>query len=309
MTQNRTGFDGKYMKIKYSSDEKIFTINEEGIPFLSFDMLDALGVPNAFTTRYKSWDAVSGSGETGLRVARMRNETYEEAAPAMKENLGRLAKQLGTSLDMYGVTQQQHTANVYVLKEEDLGFGPLHEERQGIDGVVTDVPDAMLVAYGGDCPPVYIVDPVYKAIGLVHAGRKGTFAGIPQVAIETMAREYGSRPEDMYAAVGPGICMDCYEMGDEIYDELAAVWGTDDADRLMKRYPATDADGNEIPGGKYHLDLWTANHMTLLRAGIPEEHIRITNVCTCCNADTLYSYRARRMENEGAGILVNRFAK
>ena len=93
--------------------------------------------------------------------------------------------------------------------------------------------------------------------------------------------------------------MDCYEMGDEIYDEFAGEWGAEAADRIFARYPS----------GKYHLDLREANRMTLLRSGIPEDHIAVSNVCTMCNADTLYSYRAGRLENEGAAMIVNRWEK
>ena len=111
----------------------------------------------------------------------------------------------------------------------------------------------------------------------------------------------------IYAAIGPGICVDCYEMGDEIYDAFAEKWGRDDADRLLKRYPATDAEGREIPGGKYHLNLNLANKMTLLRAGVPEDHIAVSNVCTMCNKDIFYSYRASCMENHQAAMIINRF--
>ena len=93
--------------------------------------------------------------------------------------------------------------------------------------------------------------------------------------------------------------MDCYEMGDEIYDEFASLWGVADADRILKRYPS----------GKYHLDLREANRLTLLRTGVPEDHISVSNVCTCCNADTFYSYRAHRLENEQAAMIVNRWEK
>ena len=161
--------------------------------------------------------------------------------------------------------------------------------------------------FGGDCPPVYIVDPVRKAIGLVHAGWRGTLGRIPEVAIAQMVVHFGSDPSDMYAAIGPGVCRDCYEMGDEVYDAFAEEWSKKEADEILCRYPALDSDGREIPGGKYHLDIFSANKMTLLRAGIPNNHISVSNVCTKCNADTFYSYRAGRLENEQAAMLVNRF--
>jgi copper oxidase (laccase) domain-containing protein len=94
-----------------------------------------------------------------------------------------------------------------------------------------------------------------------------------------------------------------------VYDAFAEQWGTADADRILSRCPAVDPDGREIPGGKYHLDLREANKLTLLRSGIPEDHIVISNVCTMCNADIFYSYRAGRLENEQTAMIVNRFGE
>jgi YfiH family protein len=210
------------------------------------------------------------------------------------------------------ITDQKHTGFVHVVREEDLGTvypdeKPLH--RQYVDGLVTDIPDVLLTVFGGDCPPVYLADPVHKAIGLVHAGWKGTLARIPEVAIAQMRVRFGSDPADMYAAVGPGICRECYEMGDEVYDAFAAQWSREDADLILSRYPAKDGDGREIPGGKYHLDLREANRLTLLRAGIPGDHIAVSNVCTMCNVDKFYSYRGRRLENEQAAMLVNHWER
>ena len=297
------------MDIKLSDNRKVFEWHEGNgtIPFLSFHMLDELGVPHLYTSRYKNWDAAKGTGVKGIRVAYMKGEDVSEARSVISKNLGSLAERLGSDLDHLVVSHQLHTANVKFVREEDLGYWKSVEIDEGIDGMVTDIENACLVVYGADCPSVYIVDPVKKAIGLVHAGWKGTFGKIPAVAIEMMQSAYGSDPADMYAAIGPGICESCYEMGDEIYEMLAEQWGKADADLLMKRHPARDANGNEIPGGKYHLDLWEANRLTLERAGIPADHIEVTNICTCCNVEDFYSYRARRMENEQAAMLVNRF--
>ena len=299
------------MKLKYSDDRKVFSIHTEGIPCLSFDLLDSLGVPNLFTTRYISYDEASGTGVKGLRCAVMKTESVEEASPVCRANRDRLARQLGSSIEMELVTDQKHTNYVHVATcEEDLGVatvGSFALHRQYVDGIVTDMPDALLTVFGGDCPPVYIVDPKRRAVGLVHAGWKGTLGKIPQVAIAQMTVKFGCDPADMYAAIGPGVCRDCYEMGDEVYDAFAAQWSRRDADLILSRYPAKDAAGNDIPGGKYHLDLREANRMTLLRAGVPADHIAVSNVCTMCNVDTFYSYRGRALENEQVAMLVNRF--
>lgn len=299
------------MKLKYSDEKHIFNIHTDGIPYLSFDMLDSLGVPNLFSTRYISYDEAAGTGVKGLRCAVMKTESVEEAAPVCRANRDILAHQLGSSLDMELVTDQKHTNYVHVATcDEDLGVatvGTFAMHRQFVDGIVTDIPDALLTVFGGDCPPVYLTDPKRGASGLVHAGWKGTLGKIPQVAVAQMTVKFGCDPADMYAAIGPGVCVDCYEMGDEVYDVFAEKWGRDDADMLLHRYPAKDAEGNKIPGGKYHLDLRKANLLTLLRAGIPADHIAVSNVCTMCNVDTFYSYRGRALENEQVAMMVNRF--
>lgn len=297
------------MKLKYKNEEKIFNINTEGIPYLSFKMLDDLGVPNLYSTRFLSYDEETGQGVEGLRTAYMRGEDMEEAGPHIRDMRDLLARQIGSSIEHECITDQKHTNYVHVAKAEDVGINwprrkPLHMEF--VDGIVTDIPDVLLTVFGGDCPPVYLVDPVRGAVGLVHAGWKGTLGKIPEVAIAQMVVQFGCNPSDMYAAIGPGVCRDCYEMGDEVYDAFAREWGKSEADELLSRYPAKDADGREIPGGKYHLDLFAANRMTLLRAGIREDRMAVSNVCTMCNADSFYSYRAGRLENEQAAMIVNR---
>ena len=213
------------MKLKYSDGRQVFNIHTDGIPYLSFDMLDGLGVPNLFSTRYISYDEESGTGVKGLRCAVMKTETVEEASPVCRANRDILAHQLGSTLEMELVTDQKHTNYVHVADcEEDLGVatvGTFALHRQYVDGIVTDIPDALLTVFGGDCPPVYIVDPKRRAAGLVHAGWKGTLGKIPQVAIAQMTVKFGCDPADMYAAIGPGVCVDCYEMGDEVYDAFA----------------------------------------------------------------------------------------
>lgn len=310
------------MKLIYSDENRIFNIHTDGIPYLSFDIFDKLGVPNLFTTRYISYNEADGTGVKGLRSAVMKTETVEEASPVCRANRDILAHQLGSSLEMELVTDQKHTNYVHVATcEEDLGIatvGNFTLHRQYVDGIVTDIPDALLTVFGGDCPPVYIIDPKRRAAGLVHAGWKGTLGKIPQVAIAQMTVKFGCDPADMYAAIGPGICADCYEMGDEVYDAFAAKWGKEDADRILRRYaPGTQSEAYtriigsgghpEHPAGKYHLDLREANRLTLLRAGIPEDHIAVSNVCTMCNVDTFYSYRGRALENEQVAMMVNRF--
>lgn len=287
------------MKLRYSNQKKIFNVHTAQIPYLSVAMLDELGVPNLYSTRFRSFDQARGEGEAGLRVVVMKHEDANEAAPEVFKNRDALARQIGSSIEYESITDQMHTNCVYVVTEQDLGpilrtEKPSH--RKNIDGLVTDLPDVLLTAFGGDCPPVYLADPARGAVGLVHAGWRGTLGRIPAKAIERMAAQFGSDPRNLYTAIGPGICADCYEMGDEVYELFGQQWGSAAADRILRRYP----------DGKYHLDLREANRTTLLEAGVREERIAVSNVCTMCNADIFYSYRAHRMENEQVAMIVNR---
>lgn len=258
-------------------------------------MLDSLGYKNLYTTRYKKY-VPDGEKSTGLRVALMKNEDSEEALPIIKENLTALGMQLGADAKMLRTTKQEHTSNVVALEREDFGLDKSFENLEPIDGMITNIEGAGLIVYGADCPSIYIVDPKHNAIGLVHAGWRGTLGKIPQVAINMMHDRYGSNPTEMYAAIGPSICEKCYEMGDEVFDKFAAEWSYDDAKAIMKRHNS----------GKYHLNLWKANRMTLECAGIPIKNIAITDICTCCNSDDFYSYRAHKMENEQCAMLFNK---
>ena len=298
------------MKIRYSNQKKIFNTHTDRIPYLSVVMLDELGVPNLYSTRFHSYDEHRGEGEEGLRVVVMSHEDIKEAAPVVFKTRDALARQLGSSIEQESITDQTHTNHVYVVTKDDLG--PIlrtekPEHRRNIDGVVTNLPDVLLTGFGADCPPVYLADPVAGAVGLVHAGWKGTLGRIPSEAICLMSARFGSDPRDIYAAIGPGICEACYEMGDEVYEQFSDQWGRAAADRIFRRRPAFAEDGEEIPGGKHHLDLREANRMTLLEAGLREDRIAVSNVCTMCNADYFYSYRAHRMENEQVAMIVNRF--
>ena len=98
-------------------------------------------------------------------------------------------------------------------------------------------------------------------------------------------------------------------MGDEVREQFADQWGESAAAKLLRKYPAFAEDGTRIPGGKFHLDLMEANRMTLLSAGVREDRLAVSNVCTKCNADVFYSFRAHRMENEQAAMIVNRFGR
>ena len=148
-----------------------------------------------------------------------------------------------------------------------------------VDGMITDVPGLILATFYADCVPLYFVDPVHRAIGLAHSGWRGTVAGMGACMVRYMQEHFNSRPEELVAAIGPSICVDCYEVSEEV------------AEQFREGFPEDVLQPGKAPG-KYQLDLWKANQSILLRVGIPPEHMAVTNVCTCHNPEYLFSHRA-----------------
>lgn len=179
-------------------------------------------------------------------------------------------------------THQTHTTNVRVVTEADKGCGIVKPRTYSdVDGLVTDIPGICLVTFYADCVPLYFVDPVKKVIGLSHSGWRGTVGKIGKVTVETMCREFKSRPEDILAAVGPSICQDCYEVSEDVIRQFQKNFPEDCWNALFY----------QKENQKYQLNLWKANELIFREAGILPEHIAVTNLCTHCNSEILYSHR------------------
>lgn len=263
---------------KYKNSSSIFhTIERGGVPYLSFDALEETGlVVNGFSTRL--------GGASKGKFATMNFSYSRKDDPAdVLENFTRMASALGVERDRMVVSYQTHTVNVRRVTEADAGKGVIRErDYRDVDGLITDVPGLTLVTFYADCVPLYLVDPVHKAIGLSHSGWRGTVKRMGKVTIEAMKDAFGTRPEDLIACVGPSICMDCFEVGGEVVEEFEAAFEPSYHDLLRRP--------NGRPG-KYQLDLWKANEIILKEAGVPETQIHTTNICTMCNSDYLFSHR------------------
>lgn len=170
--------------------------------------------------------------------------------------------------------QQVHGTRVLRVGAEDLGRGSLDYEDgfEGTDGLITDVPGIPLFGFYADCTPIFLTDPVRKAIGLVHAGWKGTLSDIAGIAVERMAEEFGSRPEDLIAVIAPRIGVECYPVSREVLEQAAALG--------FAGPPYVQGD---------HLDLGAINEALLRRKGV--KRIETDRHCTACRLDLFYSHR------------------
>ena len=150
-----------------------------------------------------------------------------------------------------------------------------------IDGLCTNDPGVTLVIYCADCVPLYFVDREHRAIGLAHAGWRGTAAGMAQAMVERMAQEFSSRPEELLVAIGPSIGKGCFEVDEPVAAEF-------------QRLPQWELFVEGPQREKYHVDLWECNRQFLLAAGVRAEHITVGQVCTMCESDLVFSHRKTR---------------
>ena len=272
-----------YQWIRKNADTHLNEITKDGVTWLSFPALEESGlVKHAFSTRM---GGVSKEPYSTMNFSFTRGDDPED----VKENYRRMAKALGVDVDRMVLTWQTHTTNVRVVSEQDFGKGVVRDrDYRDVDGLITNIPGVTLVTFFADCVPLYFLDKKNQAIGLSHSGWRGTVNRMGAVTLEAMKKEFGTMPEDVIACVGPSICQDCYEVGPEVIEQFQAAFDKKHHEKLFYAKP----------NGKYQLNLWEANRIILKEAGVPEENISVTDICTHCNPDLLFSHR-RTAEKRG----------
>jgi purine-nucleoside/S-methyl-5'-thioadenosine phosphorylase / adenosine deaminase len=196
---------------------------------------------------------------------------------------------IGSTMDDTVMSGLIHGTAVHVVSNADCGRGVYTPENtiRSTDGLITDRAGITLLMCYADCVPLIVVDTARRAIGLAHAGWRGTLAGMAGALVAAMRDAYRSDPADMLAAVGPSIGPDAYEIGDEVAQPFRAAYPDD---------PILATIGERL-----HLDLWTANICQLVRAGIPNDRVHYSGLCTFTHGDRFFSHRyaVRHQEPEG----------
>ena len=265
--------------------EEWHKVDGSDLLLLKYPLLEELGiVKHCFTTR------IGGVSE-GIFGTMNLSFTRGDDKSAVEENYRRLAEAMEVDYENFVFTDQTHTVNVRKVSMTDAGKGLVRErDYQDVDGLITNEPGLVLSTFFADCVPLYFVDPVHRAIGMSHSGWRGTVARMGKVTLEAMQREYDTKPEDVICAIGPSICQDCYEVSWDVAEEFAKEFSGHEQEILMES-PKNEAI-QEQADKKYQLNLWRANEIVLLEAGVKKEHIAVTDICTCCNPDVLFSHRA-----------------
>ena len=260
------------------------------VPYIQFKNLSATGiVKHGFSTR-------KGGVSTGIFSSMNLNFKRGDDPDAVLENYRRMADALDMRVEDMVLSDQTHTTNVRVIIEEDRGKGILKpQDYSDVDGMITNVPGLVLVTSYADCVPLYFVDPVRKAIGLSHSGWKGTVGHIGQKTVWKMHEVYGSEPKDIVAAIGPSICQSCYEVSEDVAEAFKTNFAENEAEDILLD------KGN----GKYQLDLWKANWYVLTDAGILPEHLSVTDLCTACHPNLLWSHRKTNGQRGGLSAFLS----
>jgi polyphenol oxidase len=261
---------------------------------------------HGFSTRTGGFSSVYGKSSLNLGF------TKEDSKAAIERNRAALLREVGAAIKNDGTTKskdstpwplitlrQVHSDIIYLVES------PPEPQLVG-DGLVTSTPGVVLAIQTADCLPVILVDSKREAVGVFHAGWRGTLRRIVEKGVGEMLRHFDSRPSDLRAAIGPGIHGCCYEVGEEVRNKFESQFAyagklfreVKESDPVREKYPllflTARAPGHgELPK-KIFLDLVEANRQQLLAVGVLAKNIDASDLCTNCRTDLLFSYRAEK---------------
>ncbi len=270
------------LKIKESGTDMV-KIEQGDLEILMFPGLEKTGiVRHLFSTR-------KGGVSEGIYATMNFGFHRGDDPECVRENFRRIAGYLGhgRALDDFVAGNQTHTVNVRRVTEADRGSGVSREcILKDTDGLVTNVSGVTLVTYHADCTPLFFVDPLKRAIGLAHSGWRGTANKMAAVTLNRMKEEFGTEASDCICGIGPAICGDCYEVGEDVAEAFRGIF-----DERSLRNGILWKGKTE---GKYQLSLEEANAKILEEAGVLPKNILRAGICTSCNSSYLFSHRATR---------------
>ncbi len=248
----------------------------------------------------------TGGATTAYRPAQRAGElnlgfSARDTRENVLENRRRFVGALGVETAVALVTLRQiHSSLIRRVGREDAAREPAWKG----DGMMTNEPGVVLAIQTADCIPVLIADTKRKAVAAFHAGWRGTLKRIVENGVGRMRLEFGSRPEDLVAAIGPGIAACCYAVGEEVRSEFLSQFAyaaelfreVTNSDPVREKYPllflTQRAPGHSKLGPSLHLDLMEANRRQLLAAGLRAEAVTAIGDCTNCQSNRYFSYRA-----------------
>lgn len=248
-------------------------IQKDGVTFMRFKLFDNIEFINhAVSTRHGGV-----SQKDCLQTLNLGFKTDDDRENVI-ENYRRFCRAAGFDPADLVFAKQTHSANVRLAGFKDRGKGIfLERDYTDVDASVTNEPGVALVIHTADCVPIAFADPVNRAIGNAHCGWRGTFKELAKKTLCEMESRFCTDPKDILCTIGPCICQSCYEVSEDLYCKFIDKFRFDDA--ILKK------------NGRYFLDLALINKHILTEAGVRPENIAVSDVCTCCLKEDLFSHR------------------
>lgn len=252
---------------------------------LEYLTADNITAPHGFTTRL---GGVSSGYLESMNIGTHRGDSREN----LIKNYEILGNAIGFAPENAVLTHQTHTDVVIAVDQTHRGAGLFAPELPECDGLITNTPGLALFVFSADCTPILFHDPVTGAVGAVHAGWRGTAAGIAQKAVQAMQVHYGCKPENIHAAIGPNIKQCCFETDSDVPKAMLDALGEAAAPHILQKHD------------KYYLDLTAINALFLRRAGVV--CIETAADCTRCNPDKYWSARITGNDRGSQGAVIVR---
>lgn len=261
---------------------------------------------HGFSTRSGGFSRAYGKRDLNLGF------TKDDAKSAVERNRAAFLREVGAVDHRRGGGPAARASLWPVVTLRQVHSDVIHcvdsvpEEPVTGDGLLTATPDLLLAIQTADCLPVILVDPIQRAVGVFHAGWRGTVKRIVEKGVGEMQRWFGSRASDLKAAIGPGIHSCCYEVGEEVRTQFEAQFSyagelfheVKESDPVRDKYPllflTARAPGHGILPNKIFLDLVEANRQQLLAAGVPDKNVESSPLCTNCHPNLLFSHRGEK---------------
>ena len=208
--------------------------------------------------------------------------TTEDCKEDVVKNYKILSENLSIDIDKIVKTYQTHSTNIkYITEEYNGNVFEKEELYKEIDGLITDKKNLALTTVHADCTPVYFYDPVNKVIGMGHAGWRGTVGNIAGKMVRKFVLDFNSNAKDIKVVIGPSLEQKCFEVDEDVA-------------KIFKDSNPDYVEFMEVKGEKYHFDLWKINKYNVMKEGVKEENIEISNLCTKCNQDLFFSHRGQK---------------
>lgn len=258
------------------------TIQEhERLKYYQFDLFESHRLDQGIFSRH---GGVSPAPWASLNTGGMNGDARENVIENRRRIFAEFERPVESIFDVW----QVHSADVIV----GHAARPLDAPHQKADAIITNRSDVSLFMRFGDCVPIYFFDPLCKVIGMAHAGWQGTASKIVCKTVECMRQVYGCQPVNILAGIGPSICVDHYEFEGPALETVHTAFEQESSEVLLRK------------DGKMHFDLWQANRMLLLQAGLLEPHIQVSGICTAGHIEDWFSHRGEFGQTGRFGALL-----